>query len=279
MIGEALIRSDGDASAFCEQFEMRDARAGSLTSPTVDRRRGSFGQLRHFRNPAQGVDEGISIRHSHPFAIFAYSAQAGSFDNRNCDYRNAALHGRVDNAEIRLRMKALGLRQADIAIALGIDQVKVSKALTGTRQWKSAEVDELRRLLIEPAAQSLRALPVIGMVTAGNWREAIQNPIGYMPALDPSVPRNAFYLDVDGDSMDLVAPDGSRVLIDPDDKSLFPNRYYVILNAENETTFKQFKADPARLVPCSSNPAYSEIPMGGEPFSVVGRVIWTAARL
>lgn len=79
--------------------------------------------------------------------------------------------------------------------------------------------------------------------------------------------------------MDLLVDDGATVVVDPDDRVLFNNRYYVVLNDEGEATFKQFKSDPARLVPCSSNAAHQEIVLGGAPFDVVGRIIWRAARM
>ncbi len=180
-------------------------------------------------------------------------------------------------------MRQQGMTQAELGAAIGLTQVQMSKSLKGDRRFTVREMDGLRRLLSEgdgaTGAIPLRAIPVIGMVAAGNWREAIQQTRDYMPALDPSVPPRVFYLDVVGDSMDLLIPEGGRVLVDPDDKALFPNRYYVVENAEGETTFKQLKMDPMRLVPCSTNSAHQEIAIGEEPFSIVGRVLWTAARV
>jgi repressor LexA len=101
-----------------------------------------------------------------------------------------------------------------------------------------------------------------------------------MPAPSPDLPLNACALDVEGDSMDLIVPDGGRIIFDPDDRALFPKRFYVVLNGAGETTFKRFFADPARLEPCSTNPAHKVIVLGdGEPFTIVGRVIWQASRM
>jgi len=189
--------------------------------------------------------------------------------------------GFEDLDTIRDLIRTQGITQAVIGEELGLTQVQVSKSLGGTRRFTVREMDKLRVLLgagLSSREPSLRVLPVIGMTAAGNWREAIQQTRDFMPAFDHNTPRNAYYLDVEGDSMDLIVPDGGRVLVDPDDKSLFPGRLYVIQNSEGETTFKKFLADPARLAPCSTNDSHREIPMGGEPFLVVGRVIWSAAR-
>jgi repressor LexA len=43
------------------------------------------------------------------------------------------------------------------------------------------------------------------------------------------------------------------------------------MNAENETTVKMYRSEPARLVPMSSNNSHKEFVLGGEPFTIVGR--------
>lgn len=187
----------------------------------------------------------------------------------------------MDLIEIRRRIAQRGLKQAELAEHLGINQGKVSLSLNGKRQFKVEEMDSLRALLADdPTGTPARAIPYLGEVAGGNWREAVQRASASMPAPDPSIPPNAFALRVKGDSMDLLVDDGGTIIVDPDDKQLFPGKYYVIINADGETTFKRFMADPARLSPCSSNPSHSDIEIGsGEPFRVVGRVIWRAARM
>lgn len=187
----------------------------------------------------------------------------------------------MELGEIKDRMRERGLTQADVGAQLGLTQVQMSKSLSGTRRFTVPEMDRLRHILTDdaPDRAPLRSIPVIGMVVAGNWREAIQQARDVMPAPDPRLPKRAFGLEVVGDSMDLLVEEGGFVVVDPDDRALFPDRYYVILNAEGEATFKQFKADPARLVPCSTNPIHREISIGGEPFEVIGRVVWRSSRL
>ena len=111
------------------------------------------------------------------------------------------------------------------------------------------------------------------------WEEAVRRPIGALPRPDPSIPPRAFALRVSGDSMDKEVPDGGTVVVDPEDKDLFPDRFYVVM-VDGEATFKQFKADPARFVPCSTNPAHGDIRIGsGQAFELLGRVIWKASRM
>ena len=60
----------------------------------------------------------------------------------------------------------------------------------------------------------------------------------------------------------------------PDDFELRDGKFYAVMK-DGETTFKRFRANPARLEPCSSNPAHGAIAIGREPFTVIGRVVGT----
>ena len=188
----------------------------------------------------------------------------------------------MDTEDIKQRMRERGVRQIDLANALGLLPNKVSLSLTGKRRFTVREMDIVRQLLTAEAVElppPLPMIPVIGQVAASGWQSAVQKSSLSMPSPDPELSSRAFGLDVEGDSMDLFVQDGGRVIVDPDDKSLFPRRFYVVLNDYNETTFKRFFADPARLEPCSTNPAHKVIFFGGgETFTVVGRVVWFASR-
>lgn len=117
----------------------------------------------------------------------------------------------------------------------------------------------------------VQQIPVIGQVAAGAWREAVRCPDDTITA--PVSGKNIFALRVDGSSMDKVAPHGALVLVDPDQFDLHDGRRYVVMNEEAETTFKQYRAGPARLEPMSSDPAHETIILGRAAFTVVGQVL------
>lgn len=184
--------------------------------------------------------------------------------------------------EIDSWIRAKRGRAAKVAAALGIEPDKVSKSQNGRREWKAPEVDIVRRLMAEEqggAGGAVRLVPLLGEVPAGSLREAFKSAKGSVPIDDPSVPARAYALIVSGDSMDEVVPDGARIILDPDDTDLFPGRFYVVLSADGETTFKKYVADPARLVPCSTNKSHAPIVIGREQFTVLARVIGNYSRM
>lgn len=129
--------------------------------------------------------------------------------------------------------------------------------------------------ILAPAPRrAVRMVPVIGQIAAGGWQEAVQEPIGEVPIPDETAGPNAFGLRPSGDSMNLVFNDGGYVIVDPDQIDLLDGKYYAMMNGEGETTFKRFRADPPRLEPQSSNPAHQPIPLGKEPFTTIGRVVF-----
>lgn len=218
--------------------------------------------------------------------MIASILQAGNRDDRICVHRKLSHDALMDRQEIKARLKAKGMRQVALANALGIDPDKVSKSLDskGTREFTPEEMAIVRQVLRQegdvPEPSDYHPIPIIGQVQAGRWTEAMQRPMGIMPSPEPFMSRKVFGLQVVGDSMDKYAEEGATVLVDPEDKALFPGRFYVVINEDGETTYKRYQETPARLEPCSHNPAHKDIVLGGDQaFTIVGRVIWRAARM
>jgi repressor LexA len=128
--------------------------------------------------------------------------------------------------------------------------------------------------IIAPANQAARPrmVPLIGTIAAGNWQEAIHDPIGMV--LAPQGGPNVFALRPDGTSMDQVIMPGAYVLVDPDQIELTDGRIYAVRNGSGDATLKMFRSSPPRLEPRSSDPKHQPIPVGREPFTVIGRVVW-----
>lgn len=280
MLTGQLVDQIAEPFSFGDAAQMVQPRVGETPAHVMHRGHRSLGKARHFGGPTKHVDQlGSERRHGHTNAKMADIAQVKKCRNGICHYgidRALATHMEID--AIRRAMKERGYNQADLAELLGIDPTAVSKRLTGKRPFRLDEMPKVEAWLggssttKELAGSPVRFVPIIGQVAAGTWREAIESPAGHMP-VPADVPRNAIALRVEGDSMDLEIEDGGVVLVDTDDKALFPGRLFVVLNAEGEATFKQFEAEPARLEPRSTNPKHTTIAIGdGQPFTVLGRV-------
>lgn len=185
--------------------------------------------------------------------------------------------------------KARGISQQEMADRLGTTLNMFGKLERGDRtlnenwlQRISAVLEVRASQLIdddEPVADILdgakpiRPIPLLGKVPAGNWREAIRTAHHFIPAPAAGISPEAYALEVDGNSMDRIVQDGATIIIDPTDLDVFDKRLFIVQNSEGEVTFKQYRERPARLVPCSTDPANKVIPIGTEQFKLLGRVI------
>jgi repressor LexA len=177
----------------------------------------------------------------------------------------------MDVAKLKALMAEQGETQADIARLLGLTPDKVSKIIHGRRALRLDEANRLIRYFGLDATEPAALLPIVGLVSAGAWQEGFERVIGYMPSPDRKLSRDAFAVIIEGDSMDLVAKAGEAIIVDPGDRDLVPGAYYVVRNGDGETTFKQYRDNPARLEPCSTNGAHKAIFPGRDGFTVIGR--------
>lgn len=192
------------------------------------------------------------------------------------------------NAIMELR-KAQGVSRAVLAEKMGTSQQQLARLENGDRrltvEWAQRAADALQvklgdilGLSLNPAVpglaaqEPLRMAPLIGEVSCGNWREAVEQPIGYVPSLDGGP--HTFALRAVGDSMDKIVQDGGMVGVDPDQLDLLDGKAYIVRNDAGDTTAKRYKSNPARLVPASSNPSHKEIAIGRDGFAVIGRIVW-----
>lgn len=165
------------------------------------------------------------------------------------------------------------IRPVDIAHELGIPSSRVSEMLKGRRRIQQNEMPILTRLFgLGDTGAGVRKVKRIGLVPAGQLRQALAETTDSIDA-SADLPKGVFALEVDGESMNLVAPFGADVIVDPDDKNLFAGDMYVLGDGSGEFTFKLFKQDPARLVPLSDDPSHQVILLGAEPVDIIGRVV------
>lgn len=177
-------------------------------------------------------------------------------------------------AELRRWISSGKVMQKEVAAEIGVAPARVNEMLKGTRKVQPREMPILARYfgMDEGPDPSVRKIARIGMVPAGALREALADSSSTIE-VPANLPKSVFALEVDGESMNKIAPLGCDVIVDPSDKSLFSGDLYVIGNEAGEFTFKRFMQDPARLVPLSTDPSHREIEIGSEPINIIGRVV------
>lgn len=176
---------------------------------------------------------------------------------------------------VRDVMRERKVSQAKLAAVARLpSQSAMSNILKGIRRVTAEEAAAIYKFLGIEDDHGYRVVPVIGITSAGNWREAVEVPIGQMPIPVGIAGEYAFGLEVRGDSMDEVIKDGGWVLVDPGQKELRPGSCYLISNADGEAMVKMYQRSPARFEPCSKNPEHQSFLISEADFTVIGRVIW-----
>lgn len=185
------------------------------------------------------------------------------------------------------RVRALRLERewslAELAERVGSTPSQILKLEKSQRRldfdWvskfaKAFEISELELVGQGASTDAVTEVPVVGSISAGNWHEAVQHAVETISVPASLLPGpNIFALKPIGTSMNLLVEDDGHVLINPDDADLRDGKVYAVMRNDGETTLKRYRADPARLEPCSSDPSHQPITLGKEPFIVIGRAI------
>ncbi len=116
------------------------------------------------------IDDCVRVgEHAAQYAIIGSLSQARSFDNRDCENRKVAGNcgmsdkrpTQPEGREIFRRLESAGLKQRELAEALGIEENKVTKVKNGERRFTGGEIMNafgwLARKEAERGGVSLRA--------------------------------------------------------------------------------------------------------------------------
>lgn len=197
------------------------------------------------------------------------------------------LHFAIMQNNLKKMRKAAGYTQEQLANILGIATGNISNWETGKLALNRKRVEQLARLLNCSEAEiwgyevSGTPIPIIDWVSAGAFSQSdtlngsSQDSIGTL--LYDGKPNGMFALKVQGGSMNRMAPEGSYIIVDSNDRDLIDGKPYVFSNVSTEeTTFKLYKKDPTRLEPYSTETGYETIkitsPRQNDEWRVVGRV-------
>lgn len=164
--------------------------------------------------------------------------------------------------------------QKAIAQTLGLAPSAVSNLYAGGRHLKYDEGVKLKEVFGD--LLPTRELPLIGMAGAGNWLEAVEVTRDHVSI--PADIEGDFAVEIVGDSMNLLLPDGSVAIVNPRETQIFVGKLYLLRNDDGEATVKRFREDPARFEPVSDNPIHQPFELGALGFSIIGRVTGAVQR-
>lgn len=188
-------------------------------------------------------------------------------------------------------MSRMGIGATELARRIGDKKQNVSRHMRGERQltgkWANKYAPHLgvhpQDLMIFDAPKSskpragrtrITEVPLLSWVAAGRLiSQETVTPSNVRKVLTVAdLPSGDWIaLEVQGDSMNLIAPEGSIILINRRDERLIDGRYYVFATEYGESTFKRYKAKPVRLQPYSTNPDH-ETYYPSEELRLIGRV-------
>ncbi|MFV8979820.1 LexA family protein [Serratia fonticola] len=205
---------------------------------------------------------------------------------------------------IQALRKSKNLSQVSLAKAVGVSNVAIS-------QWERSETepngDNLLSLsaalkctpdyilygkkdsnnikYIAPYKAGSR-YPVLSKVQAGTWAEAVEayslKDIDQWLESDAHIQGDAFWLEVDGDSMTapmgLSIPEGTFVLFDTAREAINGSLVVAKLSDSNEVTFKRLVIDGGQRYLKGLNPSWPMIPINGN-CRIIGVGVETKMRL
>ena len=167
-----------------------------------------------------------------------------------------------------------GMTQQQVAAAIGVTTTGYQNWEYGNTPIKATALRELAKLFgcttdyllnisdIKVAVPSAaRMLPVFGSISAGTPREALtQSDVMHeTPERLYLEHERAFWLTVSGNSMNRLFPDGSLVLIDPDEEVRNGDVAVVFVNGDDATLKRvYFESESVRLPPESYDPEYRD---------------------
>ena len=182
-------------------------------------------------------------------------------------------------AELIKQLDAKTVTGKAIADLLNIAPARITEMKKGARRIQPDEMAVLAKFFSMGQTESANNnthivwVPVIGMAAAGSWREAITFPSYVVPHHRMPGCNQAFAVEVHGDSMDLLLPERSWAVIDPDQRRLIERKVYLISNGDGDTTIKRYRENPSRFEPVSRNSEHQPIFAGESEIRIIGRVV------
>lgn len=180
--------------------------------------------------------------------------------------------------------KARGLTQEELGAEMIADLTgsTVAKLENGRQKLTVEYAQDIARILGVSITELLglddagvRVVALVEKIGPGGWQQAVKDSDRTIAVPGTLRGRDIFAVAPGDDSMDLIVKPGGYVVVDPGDCELVNGKIYMVMDGNGQATCRRFRADPLQLEPCSTNASHAPIRIGSEPFTVVGRVIYS----
>lgn len=193
---------------------------------------------------------------------------------------------------IKYYRKKLGLTQEELGNYVGVQKSAIAK-------YENGRIENLKRTTIEKLSELFGILPsellgisvtnnvmsnttnVIGVVPAGTPLEAIEDIIGEIEYPSRFANKEVFALQIKGDSMNKVLPDGCIGLFEKTSTLENGEIGAIMVNGDDATVKKFYRlTDSYVLEPLSFNPEQHPLIIkdGTVPVSAIGKLIWYCSK-
>ena len=193
---------------------------------------------------------------------------------------------------IKYYRKKLGLTQEELGNYVGVQKSAIAK-------YENGRIENLKRTTIEKLSELFGVLPsellgisatsnvmtnttnVIGVIPAGVPIEAIEDIIGEIEYPSRFANKEVFALQIKGDSMNKVLPDGCIGLFEKTSTLENGEIGAIMVNGDDATVKKFYRlTDSYVLEPVSFNPEHHPLIIkdGTVPVSAIGKLIWYCSK-
>lgn len=212
---------------------------------------------------------------------------------------------------IEALLEARDITQDSLARAIGLSQGAISQWLSGKSSPSGKTVDRICEVYgldrdditsnrhglyaklhgleaapagaVAPAASPAATLPLLGRIHAGEPCDPEEaEGVVELPASVAANHPHAYFVEVEGDCMDKVYPEGCFVLVDPDREPQDGSVAAVAIDGADYVMRRLKKGNESLLlVPESSNGEHRDILVtegDGKTVSLVGTVVWFQAK-
>ena len=193
---------------------------------------------------------------------------------------------------IKYYRKKLGLTQEELGNYVGVQKSAIAK-------YENGRIENLKRSTIEKLSELFGILPsellgisatsnvmtnttnVIGVIPAGTPLEAVEDIIGEIEYPSRFANKEVFALQIKGDSMNKVLPDGCIGLFEKTSTLENGEIGAIMVNGDDATVKKFYRlTDSYVLEPLSFNPEQHPLIIkdGTVPVSAIGKLIWYCSK-